>query len=308
MFTGSDGVGAGGIIIERVSGGGSWTSTGAMISSGFHYGATDGTVVYDNTFATAKLGKAIHFDSTNSVIKFINQTVASAVTPGVFPALAISSYTGLQLEFGSTARGVYVPAVDAAVSTTSACLTVNGAVNVVQDIVAGNAAVASTFHVSSSTVSTSTGTGSVIVAGGIGIGGTMTIGVNFVVVGTGSTSTMSGQLTHGSVGGFYGSMSIIPVIDTAVTHSMTSLDAVVFMTNTATRTVTLQACATAGVGRMIRFQEAGGTTNTITINTVSSEIINGGGVASSTSRTITTAYGYILLITNGTAWYVLSNA
>jgi len=81
----------------------------------------------------------------------------------------------------------------------------------------------------------------------------------------------------------------------------------VFFTPTSVRTFTLKSCASAGVGRHVRIHEAGNSANAIDINTVNSEIIHGGGVADSTTRAITTAYGFIELMTDGTAWYVIAS-
>jgi hypothetical protein len=299
-FTGSDNVGPGGINIERVSGG-SWTTTGAMITAGFHYGASDNTIVYDNTFSTSQLGQAIHFDTTNSVMKFLTASTASNATPSVFPELAMNTYSRLQLEFLSTTRGVYVATTFNALSSTSTSLCVNGTFAVTGDIIMASGNL-SHMRVQAATASTSTTTGAAIVAGGVGVGGNVNLGRHLYAVDTAATSTFAGLVFTGTSG----YIRITPVIVAATTYTMLATDEIVLMTNTATRTITLQACATAGVGRIVRFHEAGGTTNAVTINTVNSEVINGGGVASSTTRSIITAYGYISFLTNGTAWYVLS--
>lgn len=301
QFTGTDNVGPGGISIERVSGG-SWTTTGAMISAGLHYGETDNTFVHDNTLSTSVLGQAIHFDTTNTIMKFVLGGAGANTTPTVFPEFDLDSFSKLWLDFQSTVRGVYASATNSAVSTTNCSFCVNGTFAITGDLIMASGSL-SHMRFTSATESTSTTSAPATVAGGVGVGGNVNIGRHLFAVDTASTSTFTGDTLFTGVSGY---IRITPVIVATTTYSMLATDEIVLMTNAATRTITLQPCATAGVGRIVRFHEAGGSTNAVDINTVSSEIIHGGGIADSTTRAITTAYGYMSLMTDGTAWYVLS--
>lgn len=300
-FMGPDNAGTGGITLERVSGGGSWTTTGSMISAGFHYGATDGTVVYDNSITSKQLGMAIHFDTTNWTMKFIGQNINTPVTPDVYPELSIESLnTLLELDCASVPRNVHVKSTLPAVSATSAALVVSGGVVTADTFtIAGGGT--GTSRILSPTASTISSTGAMRFQGGLGIGGNLNVAGTFNAA-NGTTSTFSGRL-HAT-----NTIRMAPLpVTVGTTYTLDSTSHIIFYHITSGRTVILQACATAGVGRVVRIHEASGAA-TITINTVNSEIIHGGGVADSTTRAITSAYGYMALITDGTAWFVIASS
>jgi hypothetical protein len=301
-FMGPDNAGTGGISIERVSGGGSWTTTGSLISAGFHYGATNGTVVYDNSITSKQLGMAIHFDTTNCIIKFIGQNINTPVTAGVYPELSIDSNTLLQVEFGSVLRNFHVKSSLSAVSATSAAMVINGGMVASGAFVVTGSGGTGTSRILATTASTTTTSGALRAGGGIGIGGNLNIGgildMNMAIS---AITTFNGRLLAAS------KMAIpTQTVTSGTTLVCATRTHYVFFDTSGVRTVTLQACATAGIGRLVRIHDSANSTSAININTSNSEIIHGGGVADSTTRAIITAYGYIAMITDGVGWYVIA--
>lgn len=301
-FMGPDNVTTSGISIERVSGGGIWTTTGVMISAGYHYAESDGHIVSDINL-TNKHGMAIHFDTTNCITKFVGPNASTVPTAPEFVSESIDSLTLLQIEYGSALRHVHIKSTLPAVSATSAALVINGGLvtNGGTMVITGAGATGTgTSRILATTVSTGANNGAMWAERGMGISGSLYVGGNLPIT-SGNICTFNSCVNIGS------SMTIGPNTQGASTFTFAATSNIIFMSNAGIRTVTLQACATAGVGRLIRVHEAAGTLLTITINTVNSEIIHGGGVADSTSRTITTAYGYIAMITDGTSWYVIAS-
>lgn len=90
---------------------------------------------------------------------------------------------------------------------------------------------------------------------------------------------------------------------TAISYAVLATDFYIGVTSTAApRTITLEAAAEAGAGRMliIKDESGGAATNNITIDAATTELIDG-----SQTFTMSNNFQSITLICTGTAWFIV---
>lgn len=107
--------------------------------------------------------------------------------------------------------------------------------------------------------------------------------------GTGTAATLTVN------GGYAGRIVTV----TGTSYSPNALDWSIICTNTGVVTITLPD-ATAASGRIYQIKKGNNSVNPVNINTTSSQ-----NVDAATTAAITTAYGSLIIVSNGTQWYIL---
>jgi hypothetical protein len=110
----------------------------------------------------------------------------------------------------------------------------------------------------------------------------------------------NGLISNSSItvnGGYAG--RIVTVSGTS--YSPNALDWTIICTNTNTVTITLPDATTAS-GRIYHIKKGNNSANPVNINTTSSQNID-----ATTTAAISTSYGFLTVVSNGTQWYILNN-
>lgn len=115
------------------------------------------------------------------------------------------------------------------------------------------------------------------------------MGGNLRVNGTGTAATLTVN------GGYAGRIVTV----TGTTYSPNNLDWAIICTNTAAVTVTLPDATSSASGRIYYIKKGNNSANNVTVNTTSSQLIDG------TTSVSVGPFASITVVSNGTQWYIL---